>query len=86
MQVLAWLTTHGTGAIVAWVVVCIVHYVCQAVVPIVHDILNYRVRCKEIELRLEQSDQVPVMRQSPQPVHARHRSWWRLVWRRLIRR
>ena len=68
MQVLGWLVAHGTDGIVTW-----------QVVRLVRTILDYRVRCKEIELLREQSGHVPD-RQSVQPAraqrarrrHARH--------------
>ncbi|HET9894591.1 MAG TPA: hypothetical protein VFQ44_06615 [Streptosporangiaceae bacterium] len=60
MQVLGWLVTHGTEWAVSW----------QAV-RLVRVVLNYRVRCKEIELLREQSGLVP-SRQSKQQARARH--------------
>jgi hypothetical protein len=60
VQVLGWLVVHGTEWAASW----------QAV-RFVRVVLNYRVRCKEIELLREQSGLVPG-RQSTQPACARH--------------
>ena len=59
MQVLGWLVTHGTDSYLSW----------QAV-RLVRVVLDYRVRCKEIELLREQSGLVPG-RQSAPPACAR---------------
>jgi hypothetical protein len=48
VQVLGWLVSHGIDGVVSW-----------QVVRLVRAILDYRVRCKEIELLREQSGQVP---------------------------
>jgi hypothetical protein len=61
VQVLGWLLTHGTDFAVSW----------QAV-RLVRVVLDYRVRCKEIELLREQSG--PVSDHQPWPsACARHR-------------
>jgi hypothetical protein len=60
VQVLGWLAGSGTIGTVSW----------QAV-RLVRAVLDYRVRCKEIELLREQSGLVPG-RQSAQPACARH--------------
>jgi len=60
VQVLGWLVVHGTEYAVSW----------QAV-RLVRVVLDYRVRCKEIELLREQSGLVPD-HQSTQPARTRH--------------
>ncbi len=60
MQVLGWLAIHGTDFAVSW----------QAV-RLVRVVLNYRVRCKEIELLREQFGQAPD-RPPPPSAGARH--------------
>lgn len=61
MQVLGWLVIHGTEFAASW----------QAV-RLVRVVLDYRVRCKEIELLREQSGLAPDRQPSP-PARAQHR-------------
>jgi len=61
VQVLGWLVIHGTDFAVSW----------QAV-RLVRVVLDYRVRCKEIELLREQSGLVSDHQPSPSAC-ARHR-------------
>jgi len=60
VQVLGWLVIHGTDFAVSW----------QAV-RLVRVVLDYLVRCKEIELLREQSGLAPGRQPSP-PARARH--------------
>lgn len=60
MHVLGWLATHGIAWFASW----------QAV-RLVHVILDYRVRVKEIELRREQSGLIPGHQPAPS-ARARH--------------
>jgi hypothetical protein len=61
VQVLGWLVIHGTDFAVSW----------QAV-RLVRVVLDYRVRCKQIELLREQSGLAPD-RQPPPSAGARQR-------------
>jgi hypothetical protein len=61
VQVLGWLVIHGTDFAVSW-----------QTVRLVRVVLDYRVRCKKIELRREQSGLVSDHQPSPSAC-ARHR-------------